>query len=107
MFTFANAADAAPAAAQQPSLFTSLLPLIFLFAIFYFIVIRPQQKQQKLHKEMLSALEKGDKVVTNGGFIVEITKVEENFYKVKMNDDVIVKLTKESVAKKYEPTAKA
>ncbi len=107
MFTFAYAAEAAPQAAQQPSLMTSLMPLIFLFAIFYFIVIRPQQKQQKAHKEMLAQLEKGDKIVTSGGFIVEIVKVEEHFYKVKMNDDVIVKLSKESVSRKYEPAAKA
>ncbi len=102
MFTFAYAAEPAAAAAPQGSLIGSLLPLIFLFAIFYFIVIRPQQKQARAHKEMLNELAKGDKVVTAGGFIVEIEKVEENFYKVKMNNDVTVKLAKESVSKKYE-----
>lgn len=110
MFTFAHAADAvAPAmttaapAAQQGSVLGSLMPLVFLFAIFYFIVIRPQQKQQRAHKVMLSELKKGETVVTSGGFIVEIDKVEEEFYSVKLNKDTIVKIAKESVTKIYEP----
>ena len=101
MFTFANAAEAAPVA-PQGDLFTSLLPLIFLFGIFYFIVIRPQQKQARTHKEMLAEIKKGDKVVTSGGFIVEIVKVEDNFYSVKMSNETVAKLTKESVSKLYE-----
>ncbi len=110
MFTFAHAADAvAPAlgtaapAAQQGSLLGSLMPLVFLFAIFYFIVIRPQQKQQRAHNEMLSELKKGETVVTSGGLIVEIDKVEEDFYSVKLNKETIVKIAKESVSKIYEP----
>lgn len=101
MFTLLHA-EAAPQAAQGGDFLTSLLPLVFLFAIFYFIVIRPQQKQAKKHKEMLSELKKGDKVVTAGGFIVEIEKVEEDFYKVKMADNIVTKLAKESVSKLYE-----
>ena len=84
------------------NIFASLLPLIVLFAIFYFLVIRPQQKQAKAHKEMISSLKKGDKVITNGGLICEVIKPEENFIKVKLNDDVTVKLSKEYVAKKIE-----
>lgn len=106
MFTFVQAADAA-GAAQQQSLFGSLLPLIFLFAIFYFIVIRPQQKQQKEHKEMLNTLEKGAKVVTSGGFIVEIVRVADDHYEVKMNKDTVVKIAKESVSKLYEEPTEA
>jgi len=54
---------------------------------------------------MLEALKKGDKVITNGGFIVVIHKVEENFISVKMNDDTIAKILKDSIAKKYEDEA--
>jgi len=61
-----------------------------LFAIFYFLVIRPQQKQQKAHAAMLAALDKGDKIITNGGLICEVIKAENDFIKVKLNDDVIV-----------------
>ena len=69
------------------SLLSSLLPLVVLFAIFYFLVIRPQQKQVKKHKEMLDALQKGDKVITSGGLICEVVKPEEDSIKVKLNDD--------------------
>lgn len=78
------------------------LPLIVLFAIFYFLIIRPQQKQAKAHKEMLNALTKGDKIVTNGGLIVEVVKAEEEYLKIRINDDVVAKLDKNFVAKKYE-----
>ena len=82
----------------------AFLPLIVLFAIFYFVLIRPQLKQQKAHKEMLSNLKKGDKVITNGGFICEIVKVEEKFFSVKLNDDTQAKLSKEFIFNKYEET---
>ncbi len=81
---------------------TSLLPLIVLFGIFYFLVIRPQQKQAKAHKEMLSALKKGDKIITNGGLICEVVKPEEDFIKVKLNDDTIVKISRDFIAKKVD-----
>ena len=51
---------------SSTDLISSLLPLVALFAIFYFLIIRPQQKQAKAHKEMVSNLKKGDKIVTNG-----------------------------------------
>ena len=78
-----------------------LLPFIFLIAIMYFVIIRPQQQEAKKKKEMIENLRKGDKIVTNGGFIVEVYKVEEKFFKVKMNDDVIVKLEKDFVLRKF------
>ncbi|MBU1217388.1 preprotein translocase subunit YajC [bacterium] len=81
---------------------SQLLPFVFLIAIMYFVIIRPQQKEAKAKAEMIAALKKGDKVVTNGGFIVVINKVEEEFLSVKMNDDVIAKITKDSVAKKFQ-----
>ncbi|MCR4942283.1 MAG: preprotein translocase subunit YajC [Campylobacter sp.] len=87
---------------QDANFLTSLLPLIVLFAIFYFLVIRPQQKQQKEHAAMIDALQKGDKIVTNGGLICEVVKPEEDFIKVKLNDDVIVRLARDFVAKKLE-----
>ncbi|MCF6172610.1 MAG: preprotein translocase subunit YajC [Campylobacteraceae bacterium] len=84
------------------NMLTSLLPLVVLFAIFYFLVIRPQQKQAKQHKEMIAGLKKGDKVITNGGLICEVVKPEENFIKVSLNNDVIVKISKEYIAKKID-----
>jgi len=85
------------------SLLSSLLPLVVLFAIFYFLVIRPQQKQVKKHKEMIDALSKGDKVITSGGLICEVVKPEEDSIKVKLNDDgIIVKISREYIAKKID-----
>ncbi len=78
------------------------LPLIILFAIFYFLIIRPQQKQQKAHREMLESLTKGDKIVTTGGLIAEIVKTEDDFIKIKLNDSVIVRLDRAFVSKKVE-----
>jgi len=78
------------------------LPLIFLFAIFYFLIIRPQQKQQKEHTAMLEALTKGDNIVTSGGLMAEVVKVEEDFIKIKLNDTSIVKLDKAFVNRKVE-----
>ena len=84
------------------NMFASLLPLIVLFAIFYFLVIRPQQKQAKQHKEMIANLKKGDKVITNGGIICEVVKPEEDFIKLKLNEEVMVKVSKEYIAKKID-----
>jgi len=78
------------------------LPLIFLFGIFYFLIIRPQQKQQKEHQAMLEGLKKGDKIVTTGGLFADVVKVEEDFIKIKLNDTSIVKLDKAFVNRKVE-----
>ena len=81
---------------------TQLLPLIVLVAIFYFLIIRPQQTQARKHKEMIAKLDKGDKIVTTGGFIAEVVKREEDYFMVRLNEDTIVKLAKDYVAKKAE-----
>ncbi|WP_086226277.1 MULTISPECIES: preprotein translocase subunit YajC [Campylobacter] len=86
----------------ENSMLTSLLPLVVLFAIFYFLVIRPQQKQQREHKNMLANLQKGDKIITNGGLVCEVIKPEDDFIKVKLNDDVIVRIDRNFVAKKLD-----
>jgi len=78
----------------------SFLPLIILFAIFYFLFIRPQQKHQKAHKAMLESLGKGDNIITTGGLMPVIVKSEEDFIKIKLNDEPIVKLERPYVSKK-------
>ncbi|AFI05792.1 preprotein translocase subunit YajC [Helicobacter cetorum] len=87
---------------QMKEILTSILPLVALFFIFYFLIIRPQRQQQKKHKEMVESLIKGDKIVTQGGLIVEVLKAEANFFSVKLNDDTIVKLSKHHVAYKLD-----
>jgi len=87
---------------QQGSVIGSFIPLLILFAIFYFLIIRPQNKQRKAHEEMLASLQKGDKIITNGGLIATIVKPEEEFLKIKLNDETIVKLDRAFVARKVE-----
>jgi preprotein translocase subunit YajC len=88
--------------AQAGNLLGSLLPLIVLFVIFYFLIIRPQQKQQKQHQQMLESLKKGDKIVTNGGLIVEIVNVEPEYFVVKHPDGAKSRLVKSFISSKWE-----
>jgi len=87
---------------SSTDLISSLLPLVALFAIFYFLIIRPQQKQAKAHKEMVTNLKKGDKIVTNGGLIVEVINVGEESLTVKNFDGSEMKLVREFVSKLLE-----
>ncbi len=87
---------------QIKEILTTLLPFLVLFLIFYFLIVRPQRQQQKKHKEMIESLTKGDKIVTQGGLIVEVLKAEANFFSVKLNDDTTAKLSKNYVAFKLD-----
>ncbi|WP_181224679.1 preprotein translocase subunit YajC [Helicobacter pylori] len=87
---------------QTKEILTTLLPFVVLFLIFYFLIVRPQRQQQKKHKEMIEGLTKGDKIVTQGGLIVEVLKAEANFFSVKLNDDTTAKLSKNYVAFKLD-----
>ncbi|MGL2847548.1 preprotein translocase subunit YajC [Helicobacter pylori] len=87
---------------QIKEILTTVLPFGVLFLIFYFLIIRPQRQQQKKHKEMIESLTKGDKIVTQGGLIVEVLKAEANFFSVKLNDDTTAKLSKNYVAFKLD-----
>ena len=82
-----------------------LVMIIGMGAIMYFLIIRPQQNEAKKLKEMREGLEKGDKIVTAGGLIVDVVKVEEEFIKVKLNKDTETRITKDAVARKYEDEA--
>jgi preprotein translocase subunit YajC len=84
--------------AAQPGGLMSFLPLIIIFIIFYFLLIRPQMKRAKEHKKLVSELANGDEIVTNGGLLGKITKVGESFVTVELTDNVKVKLQKHAVA---------
>ncbi len=89
-------AEAAPAAAAQPDLASLILP-IGLVVLFYFFLIRPQSKRAKQHKEMVSALQKGEEVVTTGGVLGKITSVSESFVSLEIARDVIIQVQKSSI----------
>ena len=94
-FFISDAFAAAPAEADP---LMSFLPLILIFVVFYFLLIRPQTKRAKEHKKMVEGLAKGDEVVTNGGLLGRITGIGENFVQIKVADDVEVKVQKQAVA---------
>jgi len=90
-------AQVAPAAAPGNPLF-SFLPLIALFVIFYFLMIRPQMKRQKEHRNMVSALAKGDEIVSNGGIAGRVEDVGESFLTVEIAPNVKIKLQKGAIS---------
>ena len=87
----------------------AFLPLILIFVVFYFLLIRPQQKKMKQHKELLANIRRGDKIVTGGGIIGTVTKIGENDeLSVEIATDVKVKVDRNMVASvlnKTEPVA--
>ena len=76
----------------------SLLPLVVIFVLFYFLLIRPQQKRAKQHKEMVAALSKGEEVVTNGGLLGKVTDVDDNFISLEISSGLTVKVQRQSVS---------
>lgn len=76
---------------------TTFLPMIGLFVVFYFLLIRPQQKRQKEHKNMVAELAKGDEVVTMGGILGKITAVDDNFITVEIAKGTEVRVQRASV----------
>ena len=89
---------------------SAFIPLILMFAIFYFLLIRPQQKKSKQHKAMLGAVRKGDKVITSGGLHGEITGMTDDAVTMEIAPKVRVKVSRGAIAgvlKKGEPGAES
>jgi preprotein translocase subunit YajC len=98
---FNSIAYAADAPAAQGSPFAPLLMMVVIFGIFYFLLIRPQQKKQKEHVNMLNAIKAGDELITGGGIYCKVTKVlDNNNFLVEIADGITVKLTKNGIAQK-------
>lgn len=72
--------------------------LVVLFAVFYFLLIRPQQKRSKEHKQLVAALSKGDEVVTNGGLLGRISKIGDHFITMEIADGLEVRVQRQAVA---------
>jgi preprotein translocase subunit YajC len=95
------AAPAAAAAHSSPqSTIMSFLPMIVIFVLFWFLLIRPQQKKAKLHNQMISELQKGDNVVTSGGILGKIFKIEDQVIHLEVADGVIIKVQRNTVSGK-------
>ena len=91
-------AEGAAAAGSQDGGLLSMLPLLLIMVLFYFMLIRPQTKRAKEHKNMVSALSKGDELVTNGGLLGRVKDVGDSFLTVEIADGIEVKVQKQSVA---------
>ncbi len=105
---FAQAAGVAAA----PSLFESLIPFMLIFVVFYFLLIRPQQKKAKDHKSMQSSIRRGDKIITSGGIFGSVVRVKEDegILEVEIAEGVKVKVDRNMVSgivAKTEPADKA
>jgi len=88
--------------------FLQFLPLILIFAIMYFLLIRPQQKKVKEHQAMVAALRRGDQVVTQGGLIAKVTKVkDDNEIEVELAEGVKVRVVRNTVAQVMSKTEPA
>ena len=94
MFNFAYAQTAA----QQPSMLASFVPLILIFLIFYFLLIRPQQKRQKEHKILLESIKRNDEILTSGGIIAKVTKADGEKLNVDIAPNVNVIVYRSTVA---------
>ncbi len=94
---FAQTAPAAAAGGDLTSSLTGMLPLLLMFAVLYFVMIRPQMKRQKEHKAMIDALAKGDEVATAGGLLGKVTKVSDNTLSIEIANGVEVQLQRHAV----------
>jgi preprotein translocase subunit YajC len=95
---FAQTAPAAAAAGgDMQSSLMSMLPLVLMFVVLYFVMIRPQMKKQKEHRAMIDALAKGDEVVTAGGLLGKVTKLGDGFVSVEIANGVEVQLQRSAV----------
>ena len=92
-----SSASAQAAGGAQPNAFMQLLPLVLIFVVFYFLLIRPQAKRAKEHKAMVAALAVGDEVVTSGGMLGKITETGDQFLTVEIADGVRVKVQRHTV----------
>jgi preprotein translocase subunit YajC len=90
-------AQAAPAAASSENSLLGMLPLVLMFVVLYFVMIRPQMKRQKEHKAMVEAIAKGDEVVTAGGVIGKISKLGDNFVHIEVANGVELQLQRSAI----------
>lgn len=96
---FISSAYAQSGGAGPAGGFVSLLPMVLIFVLFYFLLIRPQQKRAKEHAAMVAALAVGDEIVTSGGLLGKVTEVNDDFVAVEVASNVVVKVQRNTVAR--------
>ena len=99
---FAQAADGQ---ASGASMLVQMAPLVLIFVVFYFLLIRPQQKRAKEHKAKIDAVKKGDQVVTGGGLVGKVARVDDIYIDVELAPGMKVKAVKSTLADVIDPAA--
>ncbi len=102
LYATAEGAAGAGAGAEGPSLIGAFMPLIIIFALFYFMFILPQKKEQKKHAAMLKELKPGDKVITNGGIVGVIDKIneKEDIVRIKSGENTLLNIKRGNISSK-------
>jgi len=99
LISTAHAQTAAATATSGPmDSLTQMLPIVLMFVVLYFLMVRPQMKRAKEHKVLLEALTKGDEVVTQGGIAGRVTKINDNFIGVEIADNVEIQVQKQAIS---------
>ena len=104
MFPFISVAYAQSSDAASGSAFFQFIPLILILGVFWFLIIRPQQKKQKEHQRMVDSLRKGDKVVTNGGIFGTIVKVGDDRLTLEIASKIQIQLERHQVSRMDKKT---
>ena len=97
-FFISSAYAQSDAAGQQQSAMFNIIFFGGFALIFYFLIWRPQSKRAKEHRELMSSLNKGDEVMTNGGILGKLTKVDDNYIVLQIHDNVEIKMQKSSIS---------
>lgn len=109
MFISEAWAQAAGGAAGGTDMLVSLAPMVLIFIVFWFLLIRPQQKKAKEHRAMVAALKRGDRIVTNGGIFGQVSHVADDHLMVEIAEGIKIKIARDAVAaipSKPEPVKK-
>jgi preprotein translocase subunit YajC len=104
VLTLLNASAAAPA---EPPFWMSMMPLVAMIAVFWFLIIRPQMRRQKDHQTKIAGIKKGDQVLTGGGLLAKVIKVDEHYAELELGPNMRVKALKSTLADVVPPAGAA
>jgi preprotein translocase subunit YajC len=95
--------SAAAASAEAPPAWVQFMPLLAMVAVFWFLIIRPQMRRQKEHQSKVQGIKKGDQVLTGGGFVAKVVKVDDHYAELELAPNVKVKALKSTIADVIPP----
>lgn len=105
MFISTAFAQTAGGQASGAGILVQMAPLVLIFVVFYFLLIRPQQKRMKEHKAKIESVKKGDQVVTGGGLVGKVTRVDDIYVDIELAPAVKVKAVKSTLTEVIDPTS--